>query len=234
MANIIKLGSLLLDGVNTEPGSKYKPGQKIRISDGDSLSWIVVNDLLIADRPLLVNISWDDLAELGLVYGAQMLINGQRFICRLLQVGRQDGEPNEWDAALDTVGYSNDLWHWKDVCFWGQELVASLHRAVRGHNSARHRDRSERSYRNIYHGFRPVLQPIPSIHLDSGSRICAIGGQSVLYGTLLEMTDYDILIQPEQSSILEGRDDWKFYAKLPDGTIAIDDELMAVQTIEEA
>ena len=212
MANIIKFGALLLDGVSTEPGAKFKPGQSIRISDGDSLSWIVVNDLLIANRPLLVNVSWDDLAELGLVYGAQMLINGQRFICRLLQVGRLEDEPNEWDAALDAVGYSNDLWHWKDVCFWGQELVASL-RAVRGHNSARHRDRSERSYRNIYHGFRPVLQPIPSIHLDSGSRICAIGGQSVLYGTLVDVTDYDMIMLSEPTSMMAKADNGKLYRR---------------------
>lgn len=233
MANIIKFGSLLLDGESTEPGVEFKPGQSIRISDGDSLSWIVVNDLLIADRPLLVNVSWNDLAELGLVYGAQMLVNGQRFICRLLQVGSQEDEPNEWDSALDRVGYSNDLWHWQDIYFWGQERVSPLCYAVRGHNSARHRNSSERSYRNSYYGFRPALQPIPAIHLDLGKRICAIGGQSILYGTLLEATDYDLLVQPDSASRLEAVDNWKFYANLPDGTIAIDDDLMAVQMIEE-
>lgn len=76
MANIIKLGSLHLDGAPVKPGEKYQPGQIVGFSDGISLSWVLVNGLLIADRTLLVDISWDDLNGQDLVFGKPVIIEG--------------------------------------------------------------------------------------------------------------------------------------------------------------
>lgn len=89
MATILKFGSLLLDGAHTNPGAEYQPGQVISFGNGNTLQWVVVNGLLIADRPLLVNISWDDLNVQNLVFGTRVDINGHTFLCRLLKVGTE-------------------------------------------------------------------------------------------------------------------------------------------------
>ena len=233
MANIIKLGSILLDGTHTKPGSEYQPGQSICFADGDTLSWIVVNGLLIADRPLLVNISWDDLNSHDLVFGKQVIINGQHFLCRLLQVGEKEGVPNEWDAALDVVGDDNDLWHWNETVFWGQENVYGAYYTLRGFTTPRFYRWHPAFHKNEFYGFRPALEPIASESLKTGARICGIGGQSVLYGTLLEVTNYDVLVQPEQTSMMANVDTDNLYTKLQNGTIILNRHLMTVQIIEE-
>ena len=58
MANIIKFGSLCLDGFPVNVGTEYKPGQAIKIGEtapGKEISWVVVNNLLIADRSILMS-----------------------------------------------------------------------------------------------------------------------------------------------------------------------------------
>lgn len=124
MANIIGMGSLYLDGCPAEIGSKYNPGQAISIGEtaqGKEIHWVVVNDMLIADRCILTEVSWDDLDAQSLVFGKGVSIGGFSFTARLLQVGTKEDAPNEWDSALDTVGEDNSLWHWEDMFFWGQE-----------------------------------------------------------------------------------------------------------------
>ena len=233
MANIVKFGSILLDGVHTNPGSEYQPDETIDFADGNSLSWVVVNGLLIADRPLLVNISWDDLDAQGFVAGKEVEFNGQEFLCRLLSVGAKRGDPNKWDAALDAVGDDDEIWHWENQFFWGQESVGALYGAFRGYRSARYWDYFSSSYRDTGMGFRPALEPLPSDNLVSGTRVCAIGGQSVLHGRLLETTNYDAIIQPEPGSMMAETDGGKFYTTLPNGTVILDRASMVVQTIKE-
>ena len=231
MANIVKLGSLLLGGSCIIPGSEYKPGKSIGFADGDSLSWVVVNGLLIANCLVLINISWDDLNNQGLVFGKQVTINGQDFLCRLLKVGTGKGKTNEWDAALDVVGDDDSLWDWYGAWFWGQESISKSRCALRGFNSARHYGWNKSARRISYFCFRPVLEPSPTDDLKSENRVCAIGGQSILYGKILELTSYDAIIQPEQTSIFAAADDGILYSNLNDGTIAIDQHLMAVQVL---
>lgn len=235
MANIIKLGSILLDGAHTNPGNQYKPGHYIDFGDGDDLQWIIVNGQLIADRPLLICISWDDLNDQGLVFGKQVTINGQQFLCRLLRVGAETGVLNEWDAVLDAVGEDNALWHWSKLFFWGQESMPTdaSRRAIRGCGSARHYNWHASSNRHALYGFRPALAPLLSDNLISGSKVCAIGGQTVLYGTLLEVTDYDAVVRLEQTPMMAASDEGKCYSKLPDGAIILDRTSMVVQTIKE-
>ena len=82
MANIIKFGSLCLDGFPVNVGTEYKPGQAIKIGEttpGKEISWVVVNNLLIADHSILTGISWDDLNANGLVFGKEISAVGIRF-----------------------------------------------------------------------------------------------------------------------------------------------------------
>lgn len=232
MASIIKLGSILLDGIHTNPGAEYQSGQAICFGGDHELRWIVVNGLLIADRPLLTNISWDDLNDQDLVFGKQVTINGQQFLCRSLQVGTEKCELNEWDAALDAVGDDDETWHWKKQFFWGQESVDVLHRAFRGYFSARFWDYSLFNYQSVSAGFRPALVSLPSDNLVAGDTVCAIGSQTILYGKLVNLTRYDAIIQPEAASMMAETDAGKCYSKLPDGMVVLDRTHMAIQTIK--
>lgn len=112
MANIIKLGSLYLDDCPADTEIVYNSGQAIRIGEavpGKEISWVVVNNMLIADRCILTKISWDNLKANDLVFGKEVSIGGFRFTVRLLQVGAEKDEPNEWDAALDAVGEDDSI-----------------------------------------------------------------------------------------------------------------------------
>ena len=227
MAIVVKLGSLLLDGEYTKPGAEYYPHQIISFGGENSLSWVVVDGRLIADRPLLVNISWDDLELQHLVFGKPMTVNGQKFLCRLLKVGTKDGDPNEWDSTLDVLGEENHLWHWENCFFWGQENTGRGCFLARGWIHTFPEDRDARL------GFRPTLVPISSDNLFTGMSVCAIGGQSILYGELLEATAYDAVIKPETTTFLAESDKRKFYTQFSDGSIIIDRNQMAIQTIRE-
>lgn len=90
MANIIKLGSLYLDGQPVEIGADYAPGQSIEVGKtipGKEISWVVVNEMLIADRCILTNVSWNDLNACNLIFGKCIIIEGYHYQIRLLQIG---------------------------------------------------------------------------------------------------------------------------------------------------
>lgn len=130
------------------------------------ITWIkpIGQNILIADRILLVNISWKNLDENGFIVGRPVLIDGQLFCCRLPHVGENENAPNEWDEVLDEIGEDNTLWHWDKMYFFGAELStnnASIC-AVRGYFSARTWGSGNVAYGSAAVGFRPVLEPLPS------------------------------------------------------------------------
>lgn len=91
---------------------------EIRNTDSDDsykLRWVEVNDgdkkLLICDRNILTDVSWEDLNAQGLVSGKEITIDGQRYKIRLLSGGTNyrsgtdsysGGKPttNEWDRII--------------------------------------------------------------------------------------------------------------------------------------
>lgn len=213
MANIIKLGSLFLDGRPVETGMQYVPSQTIEVGEmtpSKEIGWVAVNGLLIADQCLLTNVSWDDLDVQGLVFGKEVTVQGLRFKIRLLKVGSKEDVPNEWDAALDAVGEDDTLWHWDHKFFWGQEPVSGSvsHRAIRGYTSARHWGWSDSSSRHALVGFRPVLVPLNTKQFTPallGQRVMIWGGQNIVNGYLEQVTDYDVLLSNWHGSVLESQ-----------------------------
>lgn len=150
MANgdLIKLGTFYLNGTKQlratrpwrtdttptgAPGAgnipKFTAGQSIEIRDTDTndaykLNWIEVNDggkkLLVSDRVLLSEVSWDDLNALGFVSGKTITIDGQQYKARLLTGGTNyrtgtdaysGGKPtnNEWDRIIANEGIFSGL-----------------------------------------------------------------------------------------------------------------------------
>lgn len=226
MANIIKLGSLFLDGRPVETGMQYVPSQTIEVGEmtpSKEIGWVAVNGLLIADQCLLTNVSWDDLDVQGLVFGKEVTVQGLRFKIRLLKVGSKEDVPNEWDAALDAVGEDDTLWHWDHKFFWGQEPVSGSvsYRAYRGYSSARLWDWNYSSYRSAYLGFRPALEPLPTdpSAIRHSQEALVIGRAGAVAGSLIDATAYDLVIQPNADGLIG---EVSFAAKMQDGTLAVD------------
>lgn len=226
MANIIKLGSLFLDGRPVETGMQYVPSQTIEVGEmtpSKEIGWVAVNGLLIADQCLLTNVSWDDLDVQGLVFGKEVTVQGLRFKIRLLKVGSKEDVPNEWDAALDAVGEDDTLWHWDHKFFWGQEPVSGSvsHRAIRGYTSARHWGWSDSSSRHARLGFRPALEPLPTdpSAIRHSQEALVIGRAGAVAGSLIDATAYDLVIQPNADGLIG---EVSFAAKMQDGTLAVD------------
>lgn len=226
MANIIKLGSLFLDGRPVETGMQYVPSQTIEVGEmtpSKEIGWVAVNGLLIADQCLLTNVNWDDLDVQGLVFGKEVTVQGLRFKIRLLKVGSKEDVPNEWDAALDAVGEDDTLWHWDHKFFWGQEPVSGSvsHRAIRGYTSARHWGWSDSSSRHALLGFRPALEPLPTdpSAIRHSQEALVIGRAGAVAGSLIDATAYDLVIQPNADGLIG---EVSFAAKMQDGTLAVD------------
>lgn len=226
MANIIKLGSLFLDGRPVETGMQYVPSQTIEVGEmtpSKEIGWVAVNGLLIADQCLLTNVSWDDLDVQGLVFGKEVTVQGLRFKIRLLKVGSKEDVPNEWDAALDAVGEDDTLWHWDHKFFWGQEPVSGSvsHRAIRGYTSARNWGWSASSPRDADLGFRPALEPLPTdpSAIRHSQEALVIGRAGAVAGSLIDATAYDLVIQPNADGLIG---EVSFAAKMQDGTLAVD------------
>ena len=233
MATIIKLGTLCLDDTPIKPGAEYKPDAKISIAPGAEINWVAVNGLLIADRCLLAGIRWDDLDAQGLVFGKDITIGHQDFRIRLLKVGTQEDAPNEWDAALDVTGEENCLWNWASGFFWGQETTKNpSSRALRGYLSARDYSWTTSSDWSSYLGFRPALEPLPSDGLRPGSRACALGGQSILYGDIVDQTAYDVILRPTKKTALAEADEGRLAIPLPNGDLAVDRSKAVMQNIQ--
>lgn len=170
-----KLGTLYFDRRPVDIGTPYKGQQVLSIGNtvpGKEITMVEVNGQLIADRLLCTKISAIDLEEQGFSFGKEVLIDGRRYLCRLLKVGVRRGAPNEWDAALDATSDDNELWHWKEGFFWGQEGDVQIQipcgRAVRGCHSARFWDSSSATGRNVGVGFRPTLIPLDDDTSTSG------------------------------------------------------------------
>lgn len=226
MANIIKLGSLFLDGRPVETGMQYVPSQTIEVGEmtpSKEIGWVAVNGLLIADQCLLTNVSWDDLDVQGLVFGKEVTVQGLRFKIRLLKVGSKEDVPNEWDAALDAVGEDDTLWHWDHKFFWGQEPVSGSvsNRAHRGCTSARRWNWYGSSYRSASLGFRPALEPLPTdpSAIRHSQEALVIGRAGAVAGSLIDATAYDLVIQPNADGLIG---EVSFAAKMQDGTLAVD------------
>jgi len=81
---------------------------------------------------------------------------------------------SDLDTNLNTTDHNsthNQLWHWVGVYSWCQETWAenASYRALRGYNSARHWLDTSSGYRNVYVGFRPVLEVLNTDPLISDS-----------------------------------------------------------------
>ena len=126
------------------------------------------HSLFVADYAVTHTVSWDDLNTKSLIFGKDYASGGVGYTLRAPSVGSNStgsGESqhdtpsnNEWDRILDkNSGY---IQNWNKMYSWGQDTssAAESFRAYRGYNSARFWYYTSSSFRNVYLGFRPVLE----------------------------------------------------------------------------
>ena len=127
-----------------------------------------VHSLFVADYVVTNDVSWDTLNTANLIFGKDYASGGVDYTLRAPSVGSNStgsGESqhdtpsnNEWDRILDkNSGY---IQNWNKMYSWGQDTssAAESFRAYRGYNSARFWYYTSSSFRNVYLGFRPVLE----------------------------------------------------------------------------
>ena len=202
MAEIVNLGSLYLNGQPKDLGVEYN-GEVLSFGNtipGKAIPFVKWGELLVASQCVCSNIRWEQLNKAGYILGRPVKIDGVPYLCRSLKVGDENDVPNEWDSILDDLGEDDSLWHWGSGYFWGQETARhhASHRAVRGYLSARCWDYYYAAYRDVYVGFRPVLEPLPPEPLISDALIRAdlkvYGSDTAIIGQLVEYTDYDLVM----------------------------------------
>ena len=126
------------------------------------------HSLFVADYAVTHTVSWNDLNTKSLIFGKNYASGGVGYTLRAPSVGSrytgsdesQRGVPqsNEWDTMLNkNSGY---IQNWNKMYSWGQDTssAAESFRAYRGYNSARFWYYTSSSFRNVYLGFRPVLE----------------------------------------------------------------------------
>ena len=126
------------------------------------------HSLFIADYAVTNDVSWDALNTADLIFSKNYASGGVDYTLRAPSVGSistgsgdsQRGVPqsNEWDTMLNkNSGY---IQNWNKMYSWGQDTssAAESFRAYRGYNSARFWYYTSSSFRNVYLGFRPVLE----------------------------------------------------------------------------
>ena len=186
------LGALFLNGnpqpMPTKPRSNGNipqyTGGPIEIRDTDTspenqLQWIEVTHngktLLICDRVILANVSWDELDARGLIFGREEILDGKKCLLRSLTGSvSANTTDNEWDQFIsnilnlpglpspndDSTDKHNQTWNWYNIWTWcqGTALNHFAHRAVRGSISARRWGHGTSSNANATLGWRPVLE----------------------------------------------------------------------------
>lgn len=201
MANTLNFGTMILDGKPATMGfaGAYLGGKTPAIVDtimGHELSWVIVDNKLIANHCLLRDLSFTCLRALGLAEPQTIHLDGRDFIIRLPQVGQAPGLPNEWDSALDAAGDSDNTWHWSDMRCWGTDKFTRIDglRPVRGETARGWFYAGVEDWEN--NGWRPVLEPAP-VDLDRnliGKTVSIWNGQEILDGQLVSYNDYDLCL----------------------------------------
>lgn len=167
-----------------------------------TITWVKPHDanLFVADRVLLVNVTWEELEKNGFILGKEIVIDGQRFRCRLLQVGTDDDTPNEWDRVLTMTGDADALWHWGCIFFWGTDALPDVGLCSnRGWLKARHRTLNGSSFRSLGTGFRPALDPIGPD--DVTATHCWLEGAEFRVGRIPDREVYCPTLQPVQNGV---------------------------------
>ena len=231
---IVKFGNLYLDDEPLMMDVLYKPNSDIRIGNTayseSPIEWVKVHEALyVARRYLLSYISWSELDEQGFVYGREMSIDGRRYNVRLLQVGdsAEHAATSEWNAILNTAGTeaaglfpANRPFSGMDKP-QGKELQTSIRKGLQGREWDCYVDLIEPEI-----VWRPVLEPV-DMRLNPGPEHIGLPlaircPMQFIRGRLVEVTNYDLILDCSTGAIVDLSDDRRAFRRLNNGLIAAD------------
>lgn len=212
----VKLGSVYFGETASVPGFSACDSTLVSLGDtipGMELEWVKYNNLLISTNCVCVDISWNTLCRLGYVFGHPVRIDGESYLCRCPELGSTEGDPTEWDDILAATTGDPDFWHCGHQWSWGKDTPEDMpsHRRIRGFHSPWNSASSAPENHTTMLGFRPILEPLPSIpsNLSTliGKRIFISGPQGMtIGGKLVEFDEYDLLL--ENVASLHMKCDW--------------------------
>ncbi len=185
----VKMGALFLDGKAAKNPKYPVPDGDIPKFNGTAalllddapankpdtlITWNLLRDVpkkwsnsgvvLIADRVLLNNVSWDDLAKEGFAKGTIVTIGGRTYIAKMISAGSAINERNLWNYAMQKTTVKDAIWHWKGIGSWGENRSGMQgYYAVRGGQDAKGWFDAEGDARLPIIGFRPMLIPLDAV-----------------------------------------------------------------------
>lgn len=229
----IKLGTLYLDKSPFPPGSKFLWASDMKIGNtqpGFELSWFQLDRFLLADHLVCTKINWDELDRLGYTGGCITNIDGRTYLCRLIDVGTGVGR-SEWDDIADAVAGLNEwdfLTQWNNLKFWGRFPYRHDTAAIIGGAGFSHVKFLRRNALFYSTGFLPILIPVTVIsevgRTFIGQKLMVVGNSGDVSGTLIDFTDYDLILdtkEPFPLSRIDGRRAGKLAAIVDNGKIAV-------------
>lgn len=196
-------GTLYLDGDPVREGISYKANQEIKIGSTQTtkpIRWWQHGSLYIAETTVLSEISFLDLAAQGYGEESTVYIDGVGFRCRLPRMADGTGAPGEWLDLAKWAGIvenreARDCWFWGQGNFLVPDIRPLSHLrdpklCTRLHLPATNDDNG----RPV--GWRPILEPV-GIELTTnliGTRIVAWSSEHALCGKLIDMSEYDLVL----------------------------------------
>ena len=220
---------ITLDARTTMMAGHTRIGLTDKCPNGEKpIRWLQRGARFAAMDNVLLGVSYDDLDERGLVHGKPLdfLIDGLEYQCRLLAVGSNAKQRNEWEEFF--AGLGDNLTRSMDGCYsWGLDTPdGGLAAARRGCGMA-HWTRFSQEARMPLVGWRPVLEPIlpPIDAIPAGFRLKIIGkdfmGREVaVEGTLVYANDYDLFLRVDMFP--DKRLHWWQTAGTAPGVITVD------------
>lgn len=220
---------ITLDARTTMMAGHVRIGLTDKCPNGKTpIRWLLRGTRFVAMDNVLLGVSYDDLDECGLVHGKPLgfQIDGLEYQCRLLAVGDNAKQRNEWEEFFATIG--DDLPRSIDGCYsWGlNSTEGGLAAARRGCGMANWTRFSQEARLPLV-GWRPVLEPIlpPIDAIPAGFRLKVIGkdfmGREVaVEGTLVYANDYDLFLRVDMFP--DKRLHWWQTAGTAPGVITVD------------
>ena len=196
-------GTVYLDGNPVREGSAYRAGQEIKIGSTQNLKpirWLQQGPLYIAESVVLSKISFLDLVNQGYSKGNKVHIGDVAFRCRLPRMADDTGDPGEWLDLAKQAGIVENR-EAMDCWFWGQgEFLIPDIRPLSHLRDPKLCTRLHLSATNDDHrrpvGWRPILEPV-GIDLTAdliGTRIVVWSGEYALCGKLVDISEYDLVL----------------------------------------
>ena len=230
-------GTVYLDGDAVREGKAYRAVQEIKIGSTQNLKpirWLQQGPLYIAETVVLSGISFLDLDNQGYADERTVYIDDVAFRCRHPKMADGTGAPGEWLDLAKWAGIvenreARDCWFWGQGNFLVPDIRPLSHLrdpklCTRLHLPATNDDNG----RPV--GWRPILEPV-GIELTTnliGTRIVVWSGEHALCGKLIDMTEYDLVLDNVLSWPLIEEPSQRFFKPLKERRFVVNKQALTL------